>query len=125
MEKICNKCNRLLPIESFSIARYCKDGRNYSCRECVSKAGKKQRETKIAPSLKQPYKITHLTEEDVEGVYNLLETLGYDISKDIHQQFIEKMKSKYGVYVDYKPKSKKGSVFEKYFIAYKKKKGLL
>jgi hypothetical protein len=35
----------------------------------------------------------------------LLSSMGYDTSKDIHQQFIERMAMKYGVKFDYQPEA--------------------
>lgn len=34
MEKRCNKCGQVLPIEMFYKDRYTKDGHAYTCREC-------------------------------------------------------------------------------------------
>lgn len=40
-EKKCNRCHQVKGIESFSKAKRWKDGRNYYCRECMSKSAKK------------------------------------------------------------------------------------
>lgn len=37
-EKVCHKCGKVLPIESFAINNRSSDGRQSYCRECSAKA---------------------------------------------------------------------------------------
>ena len=78
----CSRCSQYLPFNSFHT-----DNSKppfyiaYTCKECRKKAGKE----------KPQY-------SDIENHIGLqiLKRLGYDIEGDVHQQFLDRIKKKYG-----------------------------
>lgn len=78
----CNRCNHWLPISDFHKDQSKIFGIAYTCKEC------RKGNTDTPPML--------LDWEQEQGL-KVLETLGYDLKKDISTQFIERVKLKYGV----------------------------
>ena len=89
-------------------------GRAGSCKMCVvqKKTTQKLEEGKIHPFNKEFrrsesswYSMAGSTKQDYEDMYEILSQIGYDLEKDIHQQFLDKF-----------------NVYEKYPMKYKKRK---
>lgn len=91
MEKLCQKCNLMKPIENYGVNRAYKTGLEPVCKSCRRKIQKVYR-------MKKPKKITNrgilrmsnLMKEDWCRMYLFLGQIGYDTNKDIHKQFAEK-----------------------------------
>ena len=79
----CNRCELWYVKEGFHIDKTKIFEISYTCKTC--------RKNNVKPKL--------LDWENESGE-KVLTNLGYDTEKDVHQQFIEKMKLKYGVFLD-------------------------
>ena len=89
-------------------------GRAGSCKMCVvqKKTTKKLEEGKIHPFNKEFrrsetswYSMAGCTKQDYMDMWEILGQMGYDLEKDIHQQFLDKF-----------------NVYEKYPMKYRKRK---
>lgn len=116
MEKKCNCCKKIISTEQFQRRGRTKDNLSYCCKACLSE---KSRVKDKSSNLK----LSRFAKDDIDGVYKLLETLGYDITQDIHSQFIKRAEEKYGVLMTYK--NRRYERISKHFDEYKQKKGLL
>lgn len=96
MEKPCNTCGEIKPLDQFHKNYGFKDGYTSKCKKCTNLANKlrTQRNNSLNP-LK-----TALVIDDIEGAEKVLQALGYDLhNKDIsvHQQFITRLATKYNI----------------------------
>lgn len=96
MEKICKTCKELLPIESFYNNKQSKDGKVGDCKDCRKQKYKlekkyypKQKLSQI--DLKSNFlQLKGISKEDYVIMWELIKSIRYDITKDIHQQFIDR-----------------------------------
>ena len=99
MEKECKICKVTKPLKDYHNCQKCGDGHLGICKVC-KKSGKTIRDMKPK---KQPkfnrmwsnfddnfMKMKMVNKEDYRSMYEFLKGCGYDITKDIHQQFIDK-----------------------------------
>jgi hypothetical protein len=61
-EKCCNKCERVLPVSSFTKASAAKDGLSWDCKDCQHERSKKYRESEHGKKTKRLYEETHREE---------------------------------------------------------------
>lgn len=99
MEKICNTCNKSLPIEMFYNNKSNRDGKMHDCKICRKEKIKSEKKYYPKQKLSQInlkadfLQLKGLSKEDYIMMYKLCESMGYDPkndSKTIHEQFIEK-----------------------------------
>jgi len=85
MKMKCKRCGIWKNETKFYISKTNNSGRHYTCKKCQDR--------------KEPVLMDELNgyEYVVEETKILLERLGYDLSKNIHNQFKQKVKVKYGV----------------------------
>lgn len=57
-------------------------GRAYACKKCLN------------PTFKKRIGLDEANEEDASGAREILIGMGYDITKNIHTQFLQRMKDK-------------------------------
>lgn len=90
MEKKCVACGKIKKLESFGKNNQLKDGIENRCKICKANYQKAYlaRKPKIRPE-KGP-KLSGLNKSDWCATYKLLAQMGYDVTKDIHQQFADK-----------------------------------
>lgn len=88
--KVCRACNREKPLSSFN--RTGKDGYYTArCKICINN-GVLIKKPKKSKSLidKNPFGMAGVTRETYKEMFLLLQKMGYDLSKPIHDQFCEK-----------------------------------
>lgn len=95
MEKICNDCKELKPLEEFHNRSNSTDGKQCRCKKCANNWYKKYRELNEIPSKRKNRQfdrpvMTVTTKEDWCLMYFVLQKIGYDIYGDIHQQFLDR-----------------------------------
>lgn len=85
--KYCKSCDTVKPYEDFY-----KQGNNYQarCKVCYNDKHKSKHK-----------KLNRMdafegNPNDLEGAKNTLIAMGYDLNRDIHEQFMERVSSKYG-----------------------------
>ena len=91
----CSQCEGYKPESEFNKDRnrpfnvyyICKDHRRENYRE---KNGEPDKDL-------EHLKLVFVSQSDYDEKDRFLEALGYDLSKDIHQQFLERIRKKYGV----------------------------
>jgi len=98
-KKICKACLIEKSIDSFYRCKNCVNGRAGTCKICKQKGNKIVRD-KIHPfnlmwrkNNTDFFSMNRVTKEDYVLMWQLLEKLGYDTSKDVHQQFMDKVNS--------------------------------
>ncbi len=92
MNKTCIVCKKVKSAESFHKSKAYSDGRNSKCAICVNHYNKgrtKVNKKETDPALRGLI-IVHPKKDDFHQMFLFLQSIGYDPSKDIHQQFCEK-----------------------------------
>jgi hypothetical protein len=85
----CSSCREMKTEECFTFNKKSPIKLNYYCRECMSKEKKTQNHNiKLSDSKYPRY---------VETVTDILESLGYNMEKDISEQFINRIKDRYNI----------------------------
>ena len=119
-KKICSKCNLEKLTTEFYVKRENKDKFQSQCKDCMNEYNRLYRANNPdkAGYKKRTYEDTYInfrsfTPKDIIKVPLMLEKMGYDITKDIHKQFIDRVNKKYGL--NLKTKSKPKDNFSKYF----------
>lgn len=87
-EKECSVCGLVKPITNFHNRSVEKDGYNKKCKKCVTEYINRSKKTNWKK--KPRFGLTRLSREHWCNMYELLKTIGYDIQRDIHEQFIKK-----------------------------------
>ena len=121
-QKICKTCGVMKPLEQYYSCKNCNMGRAGSCKMCVvqKKTTQKLEQGKIHPFNKEFrrsetswYSMAGCTKQDYMDMWEILGQMGYDLEKDIHQQFLDK----FNVYEKYPLKYRKRKhVFESYIL---------
>ena len=90
--KKCNHCGTEKVFSAFTRNNLCVDGYLNICKECYNLRAKKYREKKERqpPTDFSGLKLTNTTKEDWCKAFEFLERIGYDLTKDVHQQFCDK-----------------------------------
>ena len=81
--KICKKCNKFKPFSDFYQHKNNRDGFHTKCKPCS------------LIELRRTSGFQHNNQKEIEIAKELLEKLGYDLSKPIHPQFMERFTSYY------------------------------
>ena len=92
MTKTCIVCKKVKSVESFHKSKAFTDGRNSKCAICVNNYNKvrnKEKKKETDPSLRGLI-IVHPKKDDFHKMYLFLQSIGYDPSGNIHQQFCDK-----------------------------------
>ena len=86
--KKCNTCGREKSLHSFHNCKSCKDGKQTKCKICVSNYERRRKEQgKLERPRSYAARLTNPTIEDYRMMYQFFESIGYDPTKDIHEQF--------------------------------------
>lgn len=107
--KICRSCGKSKPLSQYYNNKLMKSGKANSCKIC-SGLGIKVMKNDI-PKFNKEYskfddnwgKLFAVTSETYSLMYEFLSKIGYDTSKDIHQQFLDR----------WNPESKKPMKYKK------------
>jgi len=99
--KRCRSCNELKELNDYPIASRNLDGRNNQCRECLAEYGRQYRKgMRLRDKKTKDIDSVHI---DMKGLrksewcrmYDAMERLGFDVTDDIHRQFVEKHNLRY------------------------------
>ena len=93
--KKCRICNELKPLEGYRLRPGNLDGRDNKCKECDKEY---QRKYKEGYRIRSDVNYISSNYIDIKGIrksewcqtYRILSILGYNLSEDIHTQFVEK-----------------------------------
>ncbi len=94
--KRCRTCKEVKELDDYPMARRNLDGRNNQCRVCLAEYGKQYRKgNRLRDKNVKDIDSLHINIKGVRRsewckMYNALEELGYDVTDDIHRQFVEK-----------------------------------
>jgi hypothetical protein len=101
MYHFCKKCNGYKPADEFNKCSKCPFGLYPLCKEHHREQNRKQykkvnkeKPTKNTENDMSYLKLTFPKESDYVFMRELLEKLGYDTSRNIHQQFMERLNKK-------------------------------
>jgi hypothetical protein len=96
-KKICNACKIEKSIESFYRCKNCRGGKLPICKTCKQHGVKVNKDHIVHPfnqMWRQPdskfFSLSGVRKEEYELMWELLKQMGYDVNKDIHQQFIDR-----------------------------------
>jgi len=91
----CSMCDGYKPESDFNKDKNRPFGRYYICKE--HRKDKYNEKNNIDPNDGLEHiKLVFVSENDEKQKDRFLESMGYDLSKDIHKQFMERIKIKYG-----------------------------
>lgn len=116
---ICNACLSEKDISSFYKCKECKDGVSKICKLCKIKGMKSQKsEDYIHPfnlefrrTEERHFSLAGCSKSDYEQMYQLLTRMGYDVEKDIHQQFLDRYNPELDKPMKYKKRKGRPSFF--------------
>lgn len=86
----CSSCLEYKTKDNFTGNSASPDGLQYSCKECYRR--KYQENDGLNVKLEN-----YQVESTKQTAIMLLEAMGYDVSKDVSEQFYKKIKDKYGI----------------------------
>lgn len=101
IRKRCISCYELKYKKDFYKSKRYLDGFMSRCKECYNN---KIFIDKDYPSF-GAINIGQINEESFNDMNELLSSMGYDTDRDIHEQFIHRMASKYGIKFEYQPEA--------------------
>ena len=102
--RICAACEIEQPIYEFWGDNSIVGGKNRRCRTCVRNKILIPTERRLSKFSEQSRK--DLLKEEYDIVYSFLETIGYDLTKDLHQQFLDRHNPNLKVPMKYQKKRK-------------------
>jgi hypothetical protein len=111
MEKFeCNACGIVKEKSSYAKCRLCKDGIIKICKTCKLQGKRSQKienkthtfNEQFRKSETKHFSLAGCGKEDYLLMYQLLEIIGYDTSKNIHQQFLDRHNAQLEKPMDYK-----------------------
>lgn len=102
--KICAACEIEQPLTEYWMDRSKEDGLNRRCRTCVNKRIKIPVERMLQKVSEQTIK--DKLKRDYDNLYQFLEAIGYDLTIDLHQQFLDRHNPKCKVPMKYQKKRK-------------------
>lgn len=126
-EKECNWCGEIKLLTQYHKNKVSPDGYSPRCASCTNIVSNIVTRTGI--NLPDEY-ITDANRDDIEGAKLLLNTLGFDLEKDIYQQFRQRIIEKHNVDIDNIPKRTKTNYngntrtieYQKWYNTYKRKR---
>lgn len=86
--KVCNVCKVEKPLEEFDYRYKSLGERQGRCKECRKRIDEKKKRVTLISDYEGSTDVSHAIE--------ILEGMGYDTTKNIHEQFKERMFTKYG-----------------------------
>jgi hypothetical protein len=110
--KVCKACLIEKSISSFHACGNCRDGKLNICKICKNQGRKVDKSDKIHlfnrtwRAKVDVYSLRWVTKDDYEKMWKLLQLMGYDISGDVHQQFLDKVNSQINCPIKYRKKNK-------------------
>jgi len=126
-EKECNWCGEIKLLTQYHKNKVSPDGYSPRCASCTNIVSNIVTRTGI--NLPDEY-ITDANRDDIEGAKLLLNSLGFDLEKDIYQQFRQRIIEKHNVDIDNIPKRTKTNYngntrtieYQKWYNTYKRKR---
>ena len=126
-EKECNWCGEIKLLTQYHKNKVSPDGYSPRCASCTNIVSNIVTRTGI--NLPDEY-ITDANRDDIEGAKLLLNSLGYDLEKDIYEQFKQRIIEKHNVDIDNIPKRTKTNYngntrtieYQKWYNIYKRKR---
>jgi hypothetical protein len=109
--KVCKACLIEKSISSFHSCRQCRDGKLNICKICKNQGRRVDKSDKIHIFNKtwrnksNDYNLRWTTKEDYEKMWILLKLIGYDITGNIHKQFVDKINLKINKPIKYRKKN--------------------
>ena len=94
MEKVCRKCNETKPLSHFYMRSDMIGGHVNQCKSCHADYQREYKKKLQKESGNEP-RMAATQKSDYCIAFRWLKVMGYDLSKDIHQQFVEKHNLKY------------------------------
>jgi len=94
MEKVCRKCKETKPLSQFYRRSDLSGGHVNQCKSCDADYQRQYKKKLQEESGDEP-RMSPTHKSDYCIAFGWLKLLGYDLSKDIHQQFCEKHNLKY------------------------------
>ncbi len=91
----CSMCEGYKPEDEFNKDKNRPFGKYYICKEHRKEKYNEKNEIDPNDGLEH-IKLVFVSDNDEEGKDRFLEGMGYDLTKDIHQQFIKRIQTKYG-----------------------------
>jgi hypothetical protein len=102
--KICAACEIEQPMNEFWGDNSMDDKKGRRCRTCVRNKNLIPMERRIKKHKEQTMK--DILKEQYNIVYQFLDTIGYDLTKDLHQQFLDRHNQKLKYPMTYQKKRK-------------------
>jgi hypothetical protein len=102
--KICAACEIEQPMNEFWGDNSIKNGKSRRCKTCVKTKNLIPLENRINKFSEQSRK--ELLKEECDLVYQFLQAIGYDLSKDLHQQFLDRHNPNLKIPMKYQKKRK-------------------
>jgi hypothetical protein len=99
--KECISCRIKKRINRFYKSNQYPDGHMSRCKDCYEYTS--NRNDLRAWAILD---LSQVDQESMDLVYYILEELGYDSKKDIHQQFVDRIKNRYGTELTYNEEPK-------------------
>jgi hypothetical protein len=90
MKKICSSCGLEKKLESFGKNKQVPGGIEKRCKICKNNYNKKYRKENSTGVDGRMLKLNPTKKEDWCKTYQFLKQIGYDVTKDIHEQFAKK-----------------------------------
>lgn len=87
--KVCSVCKIEKPLPEFDYRYKSKEERQGRCKECRRRIDQKRKKVTLISDYEGSC--------DVNDAIDILETLGYDTKGNVHEQFKERIFTKYGV----------------------------
>jgi len=86
--KVCNKCGKEKTLNSFHNCQRCSDGKNPVCSICINTGNRVRRGCGEKDGM--DFRAGILSIKDYCRTLEILGQMGYDTTKNIHEQFCEK-----------------------------------
>ena len=100
MDKIiCNSCQVEKDLTAFYKCKNCKDGVGKVCKMCKNQGRKSTKSERTVHSFNKEfrrsdesyYNMAGTTPKDYKDMWEILSLMGYNLEKDIHHQFVDKI----------------------------------
>lgn len=102
--KICAACEIEQPMIEFWGDNSLNDGKSRRCKTCIKNKNLIPIERRLSRFTEKDRKV--LLKQECDIVYQFLQAIGYDLTKDLHQQFLDRHNQNNKIQMKYKKKRK-------------------